>query len=217
MTARDDRRGVGAGRFSASMTTPASRDHAFEVEDRLTPYEIDTLVQNAAAYPAGSRLDMVLDRDVDDLTIADLRVRLAPLGAHGISVTVRAAETLIMPGKRLVLVAEDDPDMRRLVATLLRMAGHRVVEASDGTEVLSHIGSAPIDVIVSDINMPGLSGLDLIAALREARRRTPVVLITAFGTDEMRTIAADLGAVAVLDKPFAPEDLRTAVAGVCAS
>jgi two-component system response regulator FlrC len=124
----------------------------------------------------------------------------------------------VEPGKRLVLVADDDPDMRRLVATLVRMAGHRVIEASDGAQVLSRIESTawraacdPIDVIVSDINMPGLSGMDLLAALRCAHMRTPVVLITAFGDDETRAEAHGLGA-AVLDKPFDPEALRAAIA-----
>jgi CheY-like chemotaxis protein len=122
------------------------------------------------------------------------------------------------PGRR-VLVAEDDPDMRRLVAAHLRRAGHRVVEASDGMEILDRIeatvrsaGRELIDVIVSDIDMPGLSGLDLLAALRCTDWTTPVVLITAFGDEETRAEARELGAAAILDKPLDAAALRHAVA-----
>ena len=120
--------------------------------------------------------------------------------------------------RRRVLVAEDDADMRRLVATVLRMAGHKVVEAKDGMEVLDRLESTIwserpdlFDVIVSDIQMPGLSGLDVLASLRCAYWNTPVVLITAFGDDETRAEALDLGAAAVLDKPLDPTSLRAAV------
>jgi CheY-like chemotaxis protein len=123
------------------------------------------------------------------------------------------------PRKRRVLVAEDDLDMRRLIATSLRMAGHKVVEASDGMDILDRLESTIwstrpdlFDVIVSDINMPGLSGLDMLAALRASHWMTPVVLITAYGREDTRAEALELGATAVLDKPFDPGQLRNAVA-----
>jgi CheY-like chemotaxis protein len=210
------------------------------VDERLTRYEIETLVLNAGAYPSGSRLDLVVSGDADDTLVDEVRRRLDRLTTRGIDVSVRrapassrsawrktmndVAEHDAATGKRLVLVADDDPDMRRLVATLLRMAGHRVIEASDATQVLDRIESTvwraqrdPIDVIVSDINMPGLSGLDLLAALRCAESNTPVVLITAFGDEETRVEASELGAAALLDKPFEPQALRAAVAGARAA
>jgi CheY-like chemotaxis protein len=234
MMARDGREDAGTFRFGAWLTTPASRDRAFEVDERLTPYEIETLLVNAASYPSGSRLDLLVSGDADDALLVEVRRRLRRLETRGIAVSIRRAPSLArivgrngmndstVPdfdrGKRLVLVADDDPDMRRLVATLVRMAGHRVIEASDGAQVLTRIEATawraacdPIDVIVSDINMPGLSGLDLLAALRCARLNTPVVLITAFGDEETRAEAGGLGA-SVLDKPFEPEALRAAIA-----
>jgi two-component system response regulator AtoC len=124
-------------------------------------------------------------------------------------------------GERRVLVAEDDPEMRRLVAALLRRAGHQVVEASNGMDILDQMESItqqenalPFDVIVSDIDMPGLSGLDVLAALRCSRWTTPVVLITALGDQETRAEACELGAMAVLNKPLDPEALRSVVAAV---
>ena len=124
----------------------------------------------------------------------------------------------IGPKKANVLVAEDDPDMRRLVAAVLRGAGHRVVEATDGLQILDRIDSTIcsarphlFDVIVTDVHMPGLSGLDVLAALRCTRWTTPVILITAFGDEETRSEARALGAIDILDKPFNPDNLKIAV------
>ena len=108
-----------------------------------------------------------------------------------------------------ILVAEDDIAMRRLVAHALRSTGYRVVEAADGAEVLERIESTIwrdrrdlIGAIVADMNMPALTGLDVLAALRCAEVDTPFILITAFGDATIRREARSLGAAAVLDKPF---------------
>ena len=108
-----------------------------------------------------------------------------------------------------ILVAEDDIAMRRLVARALRSTGYRVVEAADGAEVLERIESTIwrdrhdlIGAIVADMNMPALTGLDVLAALRGAEVDTPFILITAFGDAMIRREAISLGAAAVFDKPF---------------
>jgi len=117
-----------------------------------------------------------------------------------------------------ILVAEDDLHMRRLIAHALRTCGYRVVEASDGAEVLTRIESTiwrdrhdSIRAIVADMNMPALTGLDVLAALRCAEVDTPFILITAYGDARMRREAASLGAAAVLDKPFGLTQLRLAL------
>ena len=118
-----------------------------------------------------------------------------------------------------VLVAEDDRAMRDLITSLLRDAGYDVVEACDGAQLLDRIGDLAgrlhgrhaIELIISDIRMPGLTGLDVLAALRVAYWRTPVILITAFGDEESHAEANQLGALAVLDKPFALEELLALV------
>jgi CheY-like chemotaxis protein len=126
-------------------------------------------------------------------------------------------------GRRQVLVAEDDPSLRRLIVTVLRDAGYDVVEAADGPELLERIEAlakrqVPSDafVVVSDVKMPGLTGLDVLAILRCASARTPVVLITAFGDAETHAEARELGAVRVLDKPFDLDVLRAVVGEVAA-
>ena len=124
----------------------------------------------------------------------------------------------LSPAMPHVLLGEDDADTRRLLAWALRVAGYDVVEAGDGLEVLDEMDSSirqncsrPFGVIVLDVNMPFLTGLDLLAALRSAQWVTPVILITAFGDEAIRAEARELGAFAILEKPSDLDELRTAV------
>jgi CheY-like chemotaxis protein len=117
-----------------------------------------------------------------------------------------------------VLVAEDDPEMRKLVVDALRKDGHEVLEAHDGASMLVilaevfHLDSTlgGIDVIVSDMRMPVWSGLELLERLADAGWRIPSILMTAFGDEETRRSAARVGAM-LMDKPFAMGELREAV------
>jgi CheY-like chemotaxis protein len=116
-----------------------------------------------------------------------------------------------------VLVADDDDDMRALVAETFRSDGYAVIEARDGAELLDHLDHAfddpralP-DVIVTDVMMPNRSGLGVLESLRRARMHLPVILITRLADDSVHTLARRLGAVGVLHKPFDVDDLRTAV------
>ena len=115
-----------------------------------------------------------------------------------------------------VLLAEDDPEMRWLVARTLRRDGYDVVEVEDGDELYREItmrivrtGTPDIDLIVTDVRMPGRSGLEIVELLRGADHDVPVILMTAFGEEALRERASSTGAV-LLDKPFALPDLRTA-------
>lgn len=130
------------------------------------------------------------------------------------------ASTLPAAQHPCVLLADDDVPMRCLLAEELRRDGYEVVEAADGVELLDHLAAnfpwvhepgTGIDVIVSDIRMPGFTGLDVLCFLRIGRRMTPIILITAFGDEETRAEALELGAAAVLDKPFEIDELRAAI------
>jgi len=117
-----------------------------------------------------------------------------------------------------VLVAEDDPEMRRLVVEALRKDGHDVEEVPDGGRLLVLIAEAfhrdpsmsEIDVIVSDVRMPVCSGLELLEKLADARWQVPFVLMTAFGDEDTRRRAERVGAL-LFDKPFTLDTLRAAV------
>jgi DNA-binding response OmpR family regulator len=123
------------------------------------------------------------------------------------------------PRRRLVLLAEDDAAFRRLIASVLREDGYEVLEAEDGVALLANIEAtltlrrerADTFLVVADIRMPGLTGLDVLAILRCANSTTPVILITAFGDEATHVEGRELGAVAVFDKPFNVEELRSAV------
>lgn len=124
---------------------------------------------------------------------------------------------------RCVLLAEDDPAMRAMLARALRRWGYLVVEALDGDHLAALVdalllapgaGARAIDVIVSDVRMPGPSGIDVLGALRAVDWATPVVLMSAFADASVHAEAERLGAVAVFDKPFDVDDLCTAVVNV---
>ena len=121
-----------------------------------------------------------------------------------------------------VLVAEDDAEFRHLLAGVLERDGYDVQQAADGHQIVEWLAYwsdlGPIDascnLIISDIRMPGYSGLDVLTSLHCLRSRIPVIVITAFGDAATRRLAAKLGAVAFLSKPFDMDDLRTVVLNV---
>ena len=122
-----------------------------------------------------------------------------------------------------ILVAEDSYEMRRLIATTLEAQGYDVVEARDGMELLDLIEASAqhgpderYAAVISDVRMPWLSGMDVMAILNAASWPTPMILITAFGDDETHAEGRDLGEIAVLDKPFEMEQLTTILAGLVA-
>jgi CheY-like chemotaxis protein len=116
-----------------------------------------------------------------------------------------------------VLVADDDEDMRVLVAATLRADGYEVREACDGADLLDQLeeglddARARPDVVVTDVMMPRLSGLGVLDALRRAQLHFPVILMTVLADESVHIVAERLGAVGVLRKPFDLDDLRTAV------
>jgi DNA-binding response OmpR family regulator len=116
-----------------------------------------------------------------------------------------------------IIVAEDDREMRRLVADSLREDGYEVHEVADGAELMVRLEDAfflnrtpPIDLFVTDIRMPGHTVMHIVSSLRGAGVHVPGVIITAFGNTETRDQAAALGAE-LLEKPFKMGALRALV------
>jgi len=113
-----------------------------------------------------------------------------------------------------VLLADDDYEMRRLLAWSLNKLGYQVTECKDGNSLMKKIGfSLPyegvqhFDLIISDIRMPGSTGLQVLESASDFEELPPMILITAFPDDETRKKARRLGAVAVVEKPFEVEAL----------
>ena len=114
-----------------------------------------------------------------------------------------------------VLLAEDDHDVRVGLAELLALEGYQVHAVSNGAQLLDALSSwilasqpysAPIDVIITDVRMPGFNGLNIVEGLRASGFRQPVVVISAFGDDAMEARIKRLPNVAFVPKPF---DLKT--------
>jgi len=120
-----------------------------------------------------------------------------------------------------VLLAEDDADLRGLLAETLRADGLVVVECPNGLLLVETIvsrleaGKPPFDLVVSDVRMPGVSGLSVLEALSDwdELRSLPMVLITAFGDRRLREFTRDSGAVWLLEKPFEMAALMDVVRG----
>ena len=109
-----------------------------------------------------------------------------------------------------ILLAEDDKEMRSLLALMLRKEGYQVCECIDGLSLLDMLSSfflpdeehENFDLIISDIRMPGVTGMEILLGANEIDDFPPIILITAFGDKETHMQAERLGAVALFDKPF---------------
>jgi DNA-binding response OmpR family regulator len=113
-----------------------------------------------------------------------------------------------------ILIVDDEPNVRLMLRTALESAGYRVTEASDGLIALELVRGAPWDLILLDLRMPKLDGMATLTRLREARARTPVVMLTAHGSIPDAVSAMKLGAIDFLTKPITPAELRAVVAQV---
>ena len=112
-----------------------------------------------------------------------------------------------------ILICDDEEPLRRLVAASLDGLGHTVLEAADGNGALDQIRSRRPDLVVLDVMMPDISGLDVLAELRAdtALARTPVVMLTARAQAADRVAAAEAGADRYVAKPFSPRELAVVV------
>jgi DNA-binding response OmpR family regulator len=109
-----------------------------------------------------------------------------------------------------VLVADDDGDLRELIAFTLMQAGYLVIKAGDGPAALKGFEEEGPDLVLLDINMPGLSGFQVCETIR-ARSRVPVMMLTVRGEEEDLVRALGLGADDYLTKPFSPRTLLARV------
>ena len=112
-----------------------------------------------------------------------------------------------------ILIAEDNAQMRDLLREVIEDAGYETIVAADGRQAMTQIerGQEMIDLVVTDVRMPGLTGDELLAAMRAARPETPVIVITAFGSVEQAVELVKAGAFQYLTKPFETRELERAV------
>ena len=116
--------------------------------------------------------------------------------------------------KAQILIVEDDQDLREALVTTLELAKFRVREAANAEQALAKLAESPVDMVVSDVNMPGMSGHDLLHEIQRRYPGLPAMLITAYGQISHAVSAMQSGAIDYLVKPFEPSVLVDAVTRV---
>jgi two-component system chemotaxis response regulator CheY len=111
------------------------------------------------------------------------------------------------------MTIDDSPSLRQMVALTLENAGYEVVEASDGRDAVAKLGGREYHLFVTDLNMPGMDGIELTRKLRSMPeyRFVPIVLLTTESTQEKKVQGKAAGATGWIVKPFKPEDLLATV------
>jgi DNA-binding NtrC family response regulator len=117
-----------------------------------------------------------------------------------------------MAGGGHILLVEDRDSLRRLLARALAEEGYEVAAASGGAEAIRMLGERAFDLVLTDLRLPDLSGLEVLAASRQMQPRVPVVVLTAYGTVGAAVEAMKLGAFDFLEKPLELPDLARLVA-----
>ena len=130
---------------------------------------------------------------MDERSSTDERGRRGPQGG---------AEWPVAVDQGRVLVVDDERTMQRALSTILKKQGHAVVTASNASEALACLEDGDIDVMLCDIQMPGLTGLELLVRIKQEHPEVEVVMMTAFGTVERAVQAVRQGAYDFLTKPF---------------
>ena len=112
-----------------------------------------------------------------------------------------------------ILIVDDVATIRQIVTAVMQSVGYQVHEAATGEEALALAGRQRVHLVLADINLPGMSGLDLVSKLRAMKtyRATPIVMLAKGGKDENLRSAERLGASGWVEKPFTPEKLLATV------
>ena len=108
-----------------------------------------------------------------------------------------------------ILVVDDSTTMRQMVSFTLVDAGHDVVEAEDAAKALSTARGKKFDLVITDVNMPGMNGIDLVKCLRDLPefKFTPILVLTTESAQDVKSRGRDAGATGWIVKPFSPDVL----------
>ncbi len=110
-----------------------------------------------------------------------------------------------------VLVVDDERSMRDFLKILLEKEGHEVTTAKSGANALDYLANQSIDVIVSDIRMPGMTGIELLETVKEQFPKLPIILITAFASPDDAVLAMKNGAFDYISKPFNVDEIKSVI------
>jgi len=107
-----------------------------------------------------------------------------------------------------ILVVDDEENARLGLSRLLSQEGYEVICASDGAEALEYLSRVPVNLVISDVQMPGMNGMTFLRELAQLHPGTAVIMVTAFGEVESYLEAMQLGAFEYLNKPVKVEELK---------
>ncbi|MFQ5455660.1 MAG: response regulator [Nitrospirota bacterium] len=112
-----------------------------------------------------------------------------------------------------IMTVDDSPSLRQMVSFSLKQAGYDVVEAVDGTDALSKLNGSPVNMVITDMNMPNMNGIELIKSLRAnpAYKFIPIIMLTTEFTDSKKDEGKKAGATGWIIKPFKSEQLLAVV------
>lgn len=116
-----------------------------------------------------------------------------------------------------VMTVDDSRTMRDMVSYTLKSAGFEVLEAEDGAKALAVLEKTPVDLVITDVNMPNMDGVTLVRRLRGLAhlRSTPILILTTEGGDDKKSQGRAAGATGWIVKPFAPDKLLQVISKVC--
>lgn len=114
---------------------------------------------------------------------------------------------------KTIMTVDDSKSVRQMVAFALEGAGYDVVEAGDGQEAIGKLSGSAVDMVITDLNMPEIDGIELIRWVRknDSTRFVPVVMLTTESQEDMKSQGKEAGATAWVVKPFKPEQLLNVV------
>ena len=114
-------------------------------------------------------------------------------------------------GKKRILIVEDDEETRALLKDTIEDEGYKTASVNNGSEAFRKLAKESFDLIVTDVRMPGLTGLDILPRIKKLQPDAPIIVITAFGTEEVQRKALERGANAYLEKPIHFSELRALI------
>jgi DNA-binding response OmpR family regulator len=113
--------------------------------------------------------------------------------------------------RKRILVVEDDEEMRSLLKDFIEAEGFEADSVSNGSEAFRKLAKESFDLVITDIRMPGLTGLDILPGIKKLQPEIFIIVITAFGSEEVKSKAFERGATAYLEKPIHFHKLRTLI------
>ncbi len=110
-----------------------------------------------------------------------------------------------------IMIIEDDEEMRSLLKDFFKEEGIETDSASNGSDALLELSKDHFDLIITDIRMPGLTGLDILPRIRRLKPETPIIVMTGYGSDDVRRRSLERGATVYLEKPIPLSKLKTLI------